>query len=260
MTRIGTIALAASALWWTAAPAAAQAPEEGGWQEPAEPQESAEPEPAGEPAPSKIDVTGSEGGKIDVSSEPPPEAVPRSHHVHDGFYLRVAMGLGWLGADFNDDSALDASAEAERGSFALDLMIGGSPDRGLAIGGALLGEGMFGAKYEHDGDQIGDGNVAVGLIGGFIDGHPDPKGGFHVGGALGFSSVTAEELGPDGDNIDTAGLGGAVWLGYDFWVGSEWSLGPLVRVMATVNRDRGDETDVTAVTRSLTASFTALYH
>jgi hypothetical protein len=30
--------------------------------------------------------------------------------------------------------------------------------------------------------------------------------------------------------------------------------------MATVNRDRGDETDVTAVTRSLTASFTALYH
>jgi hypothetical protein len=170
------------------------------------------------------------------------------------------MGVGWFGADFNDDSAIGADAEANAQSFALDLMIGGSPSRGLAIGAALLTEAAFGADYEHDGADAGNGTITTGLIGGFIDGFVDPKGGFHVGGAFGFASLIADEPGPRDENLETAGLGGAVWVGYDFWVGDEWSIGPLLRVMASANRDRGDETDVTAVSRSFSLSFTALYH
>jgi hypothetical protein len=199
------------------------------------------------------------GGKIDLSTEAPPPPVERSHHVHDGFYLRGAMGLGVLGAEFEDDGS-EQTVETSRGSFSLDLLIGGSPDRGIAIGGALLSEAIVGAKYEVDGTEIGDGTVITGLLGAFVDGFFDPRRGLHVGGALGFSSVTAEELGAGGDNLEMAGIGGAVWLGYDFWVGSEWSLGPLLRVMASANQDRGDDTDVTSVTRSISLSFTALYH
>lgn len=200
-------------------------------------------------------------GKIDLQvGEEPPPPVARSYHVHDGFYLRGAMGVGWFGTKFDDDSARGVDADASAGSFALDLMIGGSPSRGLAIGGALLMEAAPTASYELDGREIGDGTIVTGLLGAFIDGFPDPKGGFHVGGALGFSSLAADELGADGGTLETAGFGGAVFAGYDFWVGDEWSIGPLVRFMATVNRDRGDETDVTAVSRSFTLSFTALYH
>jgi len=249
---IGTLVLGSAPAW-------AQEEEEGGWHETESAPETQPAQP--EAAPSKVDLGGGEsgGGKIDLSTEPPAPPVARSHHVHDGFYLRGAMGLGLLGAEFEDDGT-DQTVETGRGSLALDLMIGGSPSRGLAIGGALLSEAMVGAKYEVDGTEIGDGTVITGLLGAFIDGFPDPTGGFHVGGALGFSSVTAEELGESGDTLEMAGLGGAVWLGYDFWVGSEWSVGPLLRVMATADQDRGDDTDVTAVTRSITLSFTALYH
>jgi hypothetical protein len=102
--------------------------------------------------------------------------------------------------------------------------------------------------------------VMVGVIGAFIDGHPNPRSGFHLGGALGLSTLRADELGPDAGRLDMAGIGGAVWVGYDFWVASEWSLGPLLRFMATVSRDQEDVLDTTAVTRSLSLSFTALYH
>jgi hypothetical protein len=198
-------------------------------------------------------------GKIDLSSEAPEPPVARSYHVHDGFYLRGAMGLGAYGADFSDDSAPGLDLEAHGGSLALDLMIGGSPSRGVAIGGALLSDTAFNAQYELS-DAEGTTSISTGLIGGFIDGFPDPKGGFHLGGAFGFSSLIADELGPGDEALETAGLGGAFWLGYDFWVGDEWSMGPLLRVMATGNRDRGDETDYTAVSRSISLSFTALYH
>jgi hypothetical protein len=261
MRRAGPIALTWTALFCVSAQAAAQAPQDGGWREPADPG-GADPElaEAAAPASRELDVGAERSGTIDVSAEAPPAAVPRSHHVHDGFYLRAAMGIGALGARFDDDSALDASAKTSRGSFALDLMIGGSPSPGVALGGALLLEGIYGATFEHDGREVGDGSVMLGLIGGFIDGHPDPRRGFHLGGALGLTSLRADELGPNGDRLDMAGIGGAFWLGYDFWVGSEWSLGPLLRVMASVNRDREDELDTTAVTRSISLSFTALYH
>lgn len=198
-------------------------------------------------------------GKIDLSSEEPAPSVARSYHVHDGFYLRGAMGFGSFGADFSNVEPLDLDIDASGGSFALDLMIGGSPSRGLAIGGALLSDTAFGAQYEVDGNDAGEGSISTGLIGGFIDGFPDPKGGFHLGGAFGFSSLIGEELAENDESLQTAGLGGAFWIGYDFWVGDEWSIGPLVRLMATANRDREDS-DATAVSRSISLSFTALYH
>jgi hypothetical protein len=200
------------------------------------------------------------GGKIDLATEAPAPPVARSHHVHDGFYFRGALGLGVLAAEFEDDGASDQTVETSRGSVSLDLLIGGSPDRGIAIGGALLSEAIGGAKYEVDGTEVADGTVLVGVLGAFVDGFPDPRRGLHIGGALGFSNVTAEELGPGGDNLEMAGLGGAVWVGYDFWVASEWSMGPLLRLTATANQDRHDDADVTAITRSISLSFTALYH
>jgi hypothetical protein len=199
-------------------------------------------------------------GKIDLGTEAPEPAVARSYHVHDGFYLRGAMGFGAFGADFDDDSAADIDPEARGGSFALDLMIGGSPSRGLAIGGALLTDTAVGANYEVDGTESGDGSIGTGLLGAFIDGFPDPKGGFHLGGALGYTTLIAEGRSLGDENLETAGFGGAFFIGYDFWVGDEWSMGPLLRVMATANRDRDDELDVSAASRSISLSFTALYH
>jgi hypothetical protein len=92
-------------------------------------------------------------GKIDLATEAPAPPVARSHHVHDGFYFRGALGLGVLTAEFEDDGASDQTVETSSGSVSLDLLIGGSPDRGIAIGGALLSEAIGGAQYEVDGTK-----------------------------------------------------------------------------------------------------------
>jgi hypothetical protein len=142
MTRIGTIALAASALWWTAAPARRRKT----LARPASRRNPLNRSLLASRRQTRSTSPSSGGGEIDVSNEPS-GSVPRSRH-NDSFYLRVAFGLGWLGADFGGNSARGASAEAERGSFAL-TMIGGSPiaarDRHCSARDVQVSTGTMGA-------------------------------------------------------------------------------------------------------------------
>ena len=65
---------------------------------------------------------------------PPPPREDPTVNYHDGFYLRLNLGIGGHAITYNDDIT------AFGGSVALDLLVGGSPNRGLAIGGGLLAD------------------------------------------------------------------------------------------------------------------------
>lgn len=196
-------------------------------------------------------------GKMDFRTPAPAPIVPRSYRLHDGFYARASVGFGTLSANFDDDHVSDRDLSGSGLGLGMQLMLGGSPSPGLAVGGALLAHGAFPAEFERSATATQDRSLAVGILGPFIDGFPVATKGWHLGGMLGLALANVE--GSSSDQVSaTRGLGGAAWFGHDFWVADEWSVGPMLQLAATVTRD-GDS-DTGASTFSLLLLFTALRH
>lgn len=196
-------------------------------------------------------------GRIDLTTPPPPPSVARSYHVHDGFYARASVGFGSLGASFDDDHASGRDLDGSGFSMGADLMLGGSPSPGFALGGALLAQGAFSARFERGSAFAEDRSLSLLLIGPFVDGFPMPSKGWHVGGMVGLAALTIEDSSSDGVS-QTSGFGGSAWLGHDFWVADEWSMGPMLRLTGTLTRE--SDADVNASSFSLLFLFTALHH
>jgi hypothetical protein len=177
--------------------------------------------------------------------------------VHDGFYLRVSLGIGALGSDYDLEPA---SAESNGGTLALDVLVGGTPAKGLALGGALLNEAGVSHSVKSGGRSLGDTNVRFSLLGPFVDGFFDPKGGFHMGGAVGLAALSIEDLSAEGETDTLTGFGGAAWAGYDAWVADEWAIGGLIRAGGGITKKSADAGDITASTFSLGLMLTVLNH
>ena len=202
---------------------------------------------------------------------PPPPGVPgsdlpapprqaRGVHWHDGFYLRLGLGLAYSGALVSSDSKSVPDYNFAGGGGALDLWVGGTPTPGFAIGGALTALSVNSSNRRVSGQSI-SGDVAGGtaLLGFFTDVFPDPERGFHFGGALGVASGQAD-IKDSGKKYQGGGLGLEAWTGYDFWVSPQWSLGGLVRFMGSVTRQDTDAVKYESSIGGMSLSFTALYH
>ena len=185
---------------------------------------------------------------------------PRGVHSHDGFYLRMALGVGAGGALVSSDSTSIGDYSFGGGGGALDLWLGGTPSPGLAMGAAITGLGLSSSKRRQDGNSLaGDVSAASGMLGYFVDVFPEPERGFHFGGALGFASGTAEVKDSD-RKFKGNGLGLQAWAGYAFWVSPQWSLGGMARLMGSLTRDKSDNANYESSIGAATLSFTALYH
>jgi len=200
---------------------------------------------------------------------PPPPAAPRTRHLHDGFYLRMTVGPGWLSTNVDFDSGAHATFQGT--GLNLDLMLGGTPTPGLTVGGgAWLGsadepEVDFEVSGSSEEEPVYRSSMGYGVFGPFIDVYPNPRTGFHFGAGfgVGFVALPAREGAPDDDPGNGAGGGGAVLFGgYDFWVSANWSLGGMLRLMAIQARNGSAEaeTPFEASARSAAILFSALYH
>jgi hypothetical protein len=187
---------------------------------------------------------------IDVTVAPPPAPVQRTYQVHEGFYVRADIGLGTFSGSLSADGFADFDTSGTQLDF--DLLIGGGLAPGIILGGGALYGAPISGDWEVNDNKVADGDMSTLLIGPFIDGFPDAKGGWHFGGLAGLSRATFDADG--GDSEDALGFGGAVWAGHDFWVAPEWSVGGLLRVAAI----RATENELTATKLSFTLSFTAL--
>ncbi len=198
----------------------------------------------------------SRGPIIDLSTPAPGARVLRTYHQHDGFYVRVDGGLGTLLSANVDTNLGDRSADGV--SLSYDLLIGGSPGPGFAVGGGLVGSLQLSGDWEtRSGVPADGGNLTTLIIGPFADGFPDPKGGWHLGGLAGLAWA-GFDMPVSGDGTSAIGFGGAFWTGYDVWVAPDWSVGGLLRMDALRATNSDDDATVSQVALSL--MFSVLYH
>jgi hypothetical protein len=202
-----------------------------------------------------------------VSAPPVPPPMERAgYKTHDGFYLRMGLGLGGGHINVSTDSNSAKDFAFGGAGLSLNLWIGGTPWRGVAIGGLLGVQTMA----ESDAEVAGQNSKqklagSTGLIGPFIDVFPDPLRGLHVGGSLAFANISAKSSGDvlkmNGvKDYNAGGLGASAWLGYMGWVGPEWSMGGMLQL--SVLRAQQDEDNVKRLGSgyALSLNFTALYH
>ena len=164
---------------------------------------------------------------------PPPPAPPPGDYLHDGFYMRFALGGGGFGASGSvEPTNRSGNYKISGGGLGLTFALGGTPTPGLTLGGELFFQQSSKPTVTFpDGSSLKAPNdLNFGLIGPFIDWYPNAEGGFHVGGMLGLASMTVSD--PNGNTKDSrlSGGGGALSIGYDFWVGRQLSLGVLGKV------------------------------
>jgi len=172
----------------------------------------------------------------------------------------LGLGVGFGGALVSSDSKSIGDYSFGGGTGAFDLWIGGTPTSGVAMGAALSGVGVGSSQRSVDGNRVsGDVSASTVLLAYFVDVFPDPQRGLHFGGALGLASGAAK-VQDSGREFQGAGLGLQAFGGYDFWVGPQWSLGCMLRLIGSVTGQ--DEAGVAyrASLGGATLSITALYH
>ena len=182
--------------------------------------------------------------------------------THDGFYLQLDAGLGYLSSSvsFSGTGAPSGSQTWKGFSIPTGILLGGT------VGPVVIGGG-FVSEYAPS-PSLGGVNSA-GLTGVhlylfefnlFADYYVDPHGGLHFQPFIGYGALTAT---CDGCTSNAAtGIDFGLGVGYDFWVGNEWSIGPMARFVYapltyTPSGTNIDE-NFSTIAPSLMATFT--YH
>jgi hypothetical protein len=194
---------------------------------------------------------------------PPPPPRDTGRRLHDGFYLRMSIGAGYINSEWETEQAGVDNLTISGGGIALDLLLGGSPTPGLVIGGGFLANSVANPEVESERGSSTelDGALGAAQLGIFIDGFVDPTGGFHIGGMLGIASYVVTPKDEDRDRkIEQGGGGGAIWVGYDAWVADQWSIGGLLRLTGQATSQRRGSYKEQASAGTLSILFTALYH
>ncbi len=177
--------------------------------------------------------------------------------THDGFQFRGAVGAGYL-----SDSESGGGLKGTISGFAppFELYLGGTLAPGLAVGGTFNFTIAAGPSYSIDGVGSGTASSDVSLnfltIGPYVDYYIDPTKGLHVLGTVGYAveNVSSKNSSSNGSTGFGLGLG----VGYDWWVGDEWSIGLLGRfTYAHMTQSAGGITVTdNTITPAILASFT----
>lgn len=213
-----------------------------------------------------LDSGGSDAETIDRSSRGARAGV----HLHDG--LQVRLGLGpTFGIDHIYRTNADNSVDLVNPGVATEIAVGGT------IGSIVLHAGIFNHVIPVNAGTLGYGAYTLAIDGGTtittvygigLDWYPDPKKGFYAGAAPGVAVTVFgknEERGAP-ENVlprlapgtSGVGVGLIAKVGYDWWVGEQWSLGVSGRLMLGDNPAYDPHTRHTFVLPSLLATVT--YH
>jgi hypothetical protein len=173
-----------------------------------------------------------------------PEATPLEEssgvRTHDGFYLRLGIGLGYGTGEVRPNgssSELSVSGTA----LAVELSVGGTPAPGLVLGVGSFGAGLPKTTYEQGGFEADAGQLILSSIGPFVDWYVDPHGGGHVQAGIAYA-VGQQEKGDDlPENYAGSGFALMAGAGYEFWTGEQWGVGVLGRIQYFKGTGTGDD-------------------
>jgi len=174
-------------------------------------------------------------------------------HEHDGLYLRLGTGFGAYNERLISDSRGSRTDEVQGRSTGFAVMtefaVGGTVARGFVLGGGVYNADVLASRLsvEEDAgipDELDAASRNFTLIGPFGDWYFDPRAGFHAQAALGFAQLHGIDV--SGGNVDehryhAGGVGLMVGAGYEWWVGEQWSLGILGRLMAAAVVGQDDD-------------------
>lgn len=211
-----------------------------------------------------------------ASPAPPPSDVHHEDELaerersgkrfHDGFYLRLGVGAGYLLSAATaqaSDGGESASSSRDGGllgfTVPVEFAIGGSPTPGVVIGGGAWGLHVPAGQY-----TVGRGDYAktetasygaMTMLGPFIDVYPAPRFGLHFQAAPGLALVNPGTS----DTLVTSpysgvGFGAMGGLGYEGWVSEQWGMGLLARLQfftASMSNEAGDKYSLLALTPSI---------
>jgi hypothetical protein len=144
----------------------------------------------------------------------------------------------------------------------VELALGGAVAPGVILGGGIYGTSVSSPTYKQEGVEVDGGAAIASMIGPFIDVYPNPNGGLHLELAVGYTTLSAK-AGDEFPNDDQSGggIGVVAGVGYEWWIGEQWSAGVLGRVQyinGTVEDDADgkNKTDVTGPIYSLMGTLT----
>jgi hypothetical protein len=255
--------------------------------QPATPPAAAPTAPA-EPAPSPAPPPPSYAPPTNQPTEPPPpppEYAPLGQpseeikkgdwdpweHVrqrrHDGFFLRLAIGLGGgvLGGDDHANESFDEVGVGGLG-LATDIAIGGAIVENLILHADIYQVTLFSPTVYADDEDVGDADEVGDMLGVGQDVRLAGLGigvtyyfmpvNLYLGGSIGLGQAVFE-----GDHGDTEGselgFGFNALVGKEWWVGADWGIGLAGQLLVVSAKD-----DVLGNINGLAASvlFSATYN
>ncbi len=204
---------------------------------------------------------------MNVETEPPPPPKQRGAYRHDGFFLRIGLGVGLLSSRATFTASGDRVPLSPDGDISvitggLDFMIGGTPASGLVVGGGIISQGGSTGSYDSaDGDEAfrNDLDFSSGMLFGFLDWYPDPTAGFHLGGGAGIGGTSLVEQQTRREVSNSTGGGLLAFIGYEGYSSKQWSFGVVVRgqLIAT---GRGNQVEERVTTLGAALLATVTYH
>jgi len=197
----------------------------------------------------------------------PPPGPPPNAHTHSGFFLRMSGGLGYMSDSSEISGGLNyGKVVARGGGIAFGLDIGGALNPGFIIAASFSIQSLPNPNISTDTRPPGSPtrNPQVAMLALLGDFYPDPKTGFHVGGALGFVGLSQRQDSTNTTNNNDESGGGFGFLphvGYEWWVGNYWGVGVMGRFLYA--RTKSDLKDGATAKDSIVGSsisFTATYN
>ncbi len=171
-----------------------------------------------------------------LAEEPQPASGGGKPHMQDGLELTLALGGGYFRDDFEQTIGIFSSVKgvAQGSSGSGHFGIGYAVKPGLNLGGLVSFDQVVSPNVSVEGVSVSNtDDISVGtllLVGPYIDWYFTPGEGWHLMGALGGARITVkDDTGAERKDVNPAGAGAFVAIGYNFWIGDEWSLGALAR-------------------------------
>lgn len=172
---------------------------------------------------------------------PLPPRQPGEYH-HDGFYLRLALGVGVLkdSVHLKQDglSGFERDGSVTGVGQASELAVGGALAPGLILAGGFFLNVAYTSKQDFgDVDTQTSGAYVTATYGPLVDYYPDPDAGLHfqLGGGLAVTSGVAPSAfdKPGG----ATGYGLVVGVGQEWWIAKQWAMGALLRLQHVEAKD-----------------------
>jgi hypothetical protein len=200
----------------------------------------------------------------------------RGARVHDGFYLRFGSGFGAYEERVESEKTSLYQGEVAGRTVGLaslgEFAMGGTIGSGFVLGGGVYSAELLVSHFRADHSSAVEPPPELDpelrelvVLGPFIDWYPRPSRGLHLQAAVGFASLTSGTGVAGRDDEDTyRALGGGIVLGvgYEWWIGDEWSLGVLARAQgaAVSGEDEADVRWFHGVSTSPSLLLTLTYH